>query len=204
MESRTKFAGHALHPILIVFPLGLLVTAVAFDLVYLVTDRESFAPAAAFTIAAGLIGGALAGLVGLVDWLALPGGTRAKRVGLLHGAVNLAVLALFAASWLLRLGEDAWGADGAGVRPRGRRRRARGLRRLVGRRAGRAPGRGRRRRRQPERAQLAGGEVAAPGRPPALAVVDRPALSAAGGRRAQDRGTRAGERPTTLRVSIGA
>src|SRR5690606_7657661 len=112
MESRTKFAGHALHPILIVFPLGLLVTAVAFDLVYLVTDRESFAPAAAFTIAAGLIGGALAGLVGLVDWLALPGGTRAKRVGLLHGAVNLVVLSLFAASWLLRLGEDAWEPTG--------------------------------------------------------------------------------------------
>jgi uncharacterized membrane protein len=31
MESRTKLAGHAIHPMLIVFLLGLLATAVIFD-----------------------------------------------------------------------------------------------------------------------------------------------------------------------------
>jgi uncharacterized membrane protein len=31
MESRAKLAGHAIHPMLIVFPLGLLTTAVVFD-----------------------------------------------------------------------------------------------------------------------------------------------------------------------------
>jgi uncharacterized membrane protein len=32
MESRIKVAGHPLHPMLIVFPLGLLAIAVAFDI----------------------------------------------------------------------------------------------------------------------------------------------------------------------------
>src|SRR5207249_7644710 len=31
-----------------------------------------------------------------------PGGTRAKRIGLLHGVGNVVVVALFAASWWLR------------------------------------------------------------------------------------------------------
>ena len=31
MESRVKLAGHPVHPMLIVFPLGLLTTAVVFD-----------------------------------------------------------------------------------------------------------------------------------------------------------------------------
>jgi uncharacterized membrane protein len=38
----------------------------------------------------------------LIDWLAIPAGTRAKRVGAIHGLGNVVVLLMFAASWLLR------------------------------------------------------------------------------------------------------
>ena len=37
MESRAKLLGHPVHPMLIVFPLGLLATAIAFDIVGLVS-----------------------------------------------------------------------------------------------------------------------------------------------------------------------
>jgi uncharacterized membrane protein len=93
---------------LIVFPLGLLVTAVVFDIIHLATDRPGFAIAAAYAIAGGVIGGLLAAVFGLIDWLAIPTGTRARRVGLLHGAGNVVVTVLFAVSWLLRLGADNW------------------------------------------------------------------------------------------------
>jgi Predicted membrane protein (DUF2231) len=43
-------------------------------------------------------------VVGLIDWLAIPAGTRAKRIGALHGVGNVVVVALFAVSWLLRRG----------------------------------------------------------------------------------------------------
>lgn len=108
MESRAKALGHPIHPMLIVFPLGLLGTAVIFDVLYLVTDRSGFTVAAAYAIAAGVLGGLVAGVFGLIDWLAIPGGSRAKRIGSLHGMGNVVVLALFAASWLLRAGAEGW------------------------------------------------------------------------------------------------
>ena len=112
MESRAKALGHAIHPMLIVFPLGLLSTAVIFDIVYLVTDRSGFAVAAADMIAAGVVGGLVAAVFGLIDWLAVPQGTRAKRVGSLHGLGNVVVVVLFAISWLLRAGGTNWEPGG--------------------------------------------------------------------------------------------
>ena len=102
MESRAKLFGHPIHPMLIVFPLGLLATAVIFDIVYLATGNTAFATVAFWDIAGGVIGGLAAAVFGLWDWLHIPGGTRAKRIGLLHGIGNVVVVALFAVSWLLR------------------------------------------------------------------------------------------------------
>ena len=53
-------------------------------------------------ITAGIVGGFLAAPFGWIDWFAIPTGTRAKSVGLLHGLVNSAVLLLFIGSWWLR------------------------------------------------------------------------------------------------------
>ncbi|HEU5130196.1 MAG TPA: DUF2231 domain-containing protein [Glycomyces sp.] len=108
MESRAKAAGHAVHPMLVMFPLGLLTTAAVFDVLHLVTGGSDFAVASAYMIAAGVVGGVLAAVFGWIDWFATPGATRAKRIGLVHGLGNVVVLALFAVSWLLRAGAAAW------------------------------------------------------------------------------------------------
>ncbi len=108
MRSRARLAGHAIHPMLIVLPLGLLVGAVVFDALFLVTGSANFAVAGAYAMAAGAVGGLLAALFGWVDWFAIPGGTRAKRTGLLHGVGNVVVLALFVVAWLLRLDRSTW------------------------------------------------------------------------------------------------
>ncbi|MEU7479841.1 DUF2231 domain-containing protein [Lentzea sp. NPDC042327] len=109
MRSRVRAAGHAVHPILIVFPLGLLTTAVGFDVLYLLTDRVSFQFTAAHLIAAGVLMGVVTAATGWLDWaLVVPRGTRARRIGLLHGLSNGVVLVAFAISWLLRLGEPDW------------------------------------------------------------------------------------------------
>jgi hypothetical protein len=47
-----------------------------------------------WNILAGMIGAVVAAVTGLVDWTAVPAGTRAKRIGLLHGGGNAAVLLL--------------------------------------------------------------------------------------------------------------
>src|SRR2546423_6726455 len=81
MDSHAKALGHPIHPMLIVYPLGLLSTAVIFDICYLVTDRDGFPVAAAYAIAAGVIGGLVAAVFGLIDWLAIPAGPPGERVG---------------------------------------------------------------------------------------------------------------------------
>jgi uncharacterized membrane protein len=113
MESRAKLAGHPIHPMLIVFPLGLLGMAVIFDIIYLVSHNSRWTEVAYYNIGAGIIGGLVAALFGLIDWLAIPQGTRAKRVGLLHGLGNVVVVALFALSWVLRRPSPATPPEGA-------------------------------------------------------------------------------------------
>jgi uncharacterized membrane protein len=102
IESHAKAAGHAIHQQLVVFPLGLLATAVVFDILGLITDVEGFATASYYMIAAGVISGLVAAVFGAIDYLAVPGGTRARRVGAVHGLGNVVVVVLFAGSWLLR------------------------------------------------------------------------------------------------------
>jgi uncharacterized membrane protein len=92
---------------LIVLPLGLLTGAVLFDVIHLVTGGEQWAIVSYWLIPAGIVSGLLAAIFGLLDWLKITDGTRAKRVGALHGVGNVIVVALFAASWFLRAAPTA-------------------------------------------------------------------------------------------------
>ena len=102
MKSQARLFGHALHPILVVFPLGLLATGVIFDLVYLMSGNLTMAIVSFWMIVSGIIGGLVAALFGWIDWFGIPPNTRAKRIGLLHGVGNVFVLVLFLGSWWLR------------------------------------------------------------------------------------------------------
>lgn len=102
MEARAKLFGHPIHQMLIAFPLGLLGGSIVFDLIYLATKSGRCADTAFGVIAVGVITGLAAAVFGLIDWLGIPSGTRAKRIGLLHGGGNVVVVVLFIVSWLLR------------------------------------------------------------------------------------------------------
>jgi uncharacterized membrane protein len=97
-----RLLGHQIHPMLIVFPLGLLPTAVLFDILYLATHHSQWARVSFFILPVGILMGLVAALFGLIDWLGIPRGTRARRVGAVHGLGNVVVVGLFAVSWLLR------------------------------------------------------------------------------------------------------
>lgn len=102
MEARAKLFGHPVHQMLIVLPLGLLVGVVIFDLLHLFTGGGQWATVAYWLIPVGVLSGLAAAVFGFLDWTKIPSGTRARRVGLLHGAGNVVVVALFAASWWIR------------------------------------------------------------------------------------------------------
>jgi uncharacterized membrane protein len=102
MESRAKLLGHSIHQMLIVFPLGLLGMAVIFDVLSIALDAGYWSEIALWMMIAGVVTGLLAAPFGLVDWLAIPSNTRAKRIGALHGIGNVFVLLMFAGSAWMR------------------------------------------------------------------------------------------------------
>ncbi len=106
MDSRLKIAGHAVHPILIPLPLGMFLGTLIFDVVYLLTDDLQFATVSFFMAVLGVVGGVAAAATGAVDYMNIPKGTRAKRVGTVHAIGNDLVIALFALSAFLRYRAD--------------------------------------------------------------------------------------------------
>src|SRR3984893_15478013 len=88
MAGKINFLGHPVHPMLVVFPLGLLPTAVACDIIFWVTHNPHWGHLAYWLIAAGVLSGITAAVFGFADWWALDNGTRAERLGVWHLVVN--------------------------------------------------------------------------------------------------------------------
>jgi uncharacterized membrane protein len=103
MRSRARLLGHAIHPMLIVFPIGLLTTAVIFDVIQIFTGTPRWGDVSFWMISGGLIGGLVAAVFGVIDWFGIPRGTRARRIGVFHGFGNAFVLLLFGMSWFTRV-----------------------------------------------------------------------------------------------------
>jgi uncharacterized membrane protein len=103
MDSRLRIAGQAVQPVLVMFPLGLFMMAIIFDLAELGGAPHIVGELAYWNIVAGLIGGVLAALAGAVDLMLVRNGTRAKRIGVLQGLMNMGVLILFAVILMLRM-----------------------------------------------------------------------------------------------------
>ena len=103
MESRLRIAGQAVQPILVMFPLGLFVMAVIFDVANLLGGPSVLGALAYWNVVAGLVSGSLAALAGTVDLILLPR-SEAKRLGVLRVLLNMAVLVLFAVILMVRVG----------------------------------------------------------------------------------------------------
>jgi uncharacterized membrane protein len=112
MESRVKVFGHPVHPMLIVFPAGLFISAVIMDILYLIFRNPVLPTVAFYMIIIGVVGGLLAAVFGFIDWSALPGNSRAKNIGLWHGLGNFVIVVLFAVSWFLRRGSVNFAPSG--------------------------------------------------------------------------------------------
>ena len=106
-RPRTPLAGpygHPFHPILVTVPIGAWVASLVFDIASRVSDddAEMFAEGAYWLIALGIVGALAAAIFGLMDLLTIPRGTAAFKTGLMHMALNLAVVVIFLVNFLIR------------------------------------------------------------------------------------------------------
>ena len=102
MESRAQILGHPVHQVLVELPIGAFVFAVTCDTLGAFTGQRSFVHAARHALDFGLMTAVVAAPFGLIDWLAIRSGTRAKRVGLAHALGNVVVIGLFASARAVR------------------------------------------------------------------------------------------------------
>lgn len=102
MRARATIAGHPIHQIMIPLPLGALIVGTIFDGIVALGGPSELSIAAFWTTAAGVVFGLLAALFGIIDWTAIPKGTRARAIGLVHAAVNVGALSLYATAVALR------------------------------------------------------------------------------------------------------
>ena len=108
--------GHPFHPILVTVPIGAWVSSLVFDFSSHVVDGPGFLTRGSqWLIAIGILGAAGAAMIGLLDFFAIPGGTRAFRLGLVHMTLNVLVTLTYAVNLWWRHGSN----DQAGSVPFG-------------------------------------------------------------------------------------
>ena len=111
MRTPASVAGHPLHAMLIVFPVGLLIFSLICDLFSLRSaDPATWATVALYTMAGGFISALVVAVPGLVDLLSLADPST-KRIALIHMSINLVVVVLYALNlWMRTHGSTNTGA----------------------------------------------------------------------------------------------
>jgi len=115
MEARAKVLGHPVHQMLIPIPLGLFVTAAVLDIIASIADWRMLTVVSFWNLVIGIGAALVAAVFGLVDWTAIPKGTRAKRIGAVHGIGNVLMVGLFFIAVLLRMDEPAYAVTGGAL-----------------------------------------------------------------------------------------
>jgi uncharacterized membrane protein len=95
---RGRWLGHAAHPMLTDFPLGLWMSGTLLDLVGGVESRRG----ARTLVGLGVLTALPTALTGVAEWSAVET-PRDRRTGLVHAGVNTVALALYASSWRARV-----------------------------------------------------------------------------------------------------
>lgn len=103
MASKASICGHPIHPMLVAFPLALWTFSLVADLIYILLDRSNWGVVAFYTLAGGLIGGVVAAIPGIIDWLAIKDVT-VKRVANWHARLNVIAIIIFGVDFYLRWG----------------------------------------------------------------------------------------------------
>ena len=110
MRTPASLAKHPIHPMLVVFPIGLWIFSLICDLIGMsVAATGVWFTVALYTMVGGLIGALTAAVPGLIDLLYYKGGAPpVKKIALTHMTINLTVVVLYAVNiWLRMSGQES-------------------------------------------------------------------------------------------------
>lgn len=104
MRTPASVGKHPIHPMLVVFPIGLWIFSLICDLIGLsVAAPAVWRTVAFYTMVGGLIGALAAAVPGVIDLLYYKGGAPpVKKIALTHMTINLTVVVLYVVNIWLR------------------------------------------------------------------------------------------------------
>ncbi len=102
MQTKAAIERHPIHPMLVVFPIGMWVFSLIGDIVLRAGGNPAWAPAVYYAMGIGIIGALAAAIFGVIDLFSIPQGARARNLGYWHLGINLAVTILFIVNFYLR------------------------------------------------------------------------------------------------------
>lgn len=113
MRTPASIFMHPVHPMLVVFPVGLWIFSLACDLIRLAgAPGEAWGTVAFYTMIGGFIGALCAAIPGFIDLLYYKwGAAPVKKIAVTHMAINLTAVVLYAINIWLRAAEPS--ASGA-------------------------------------------------------------------------------------------
>jgi uncharacterized membrane protein len=101
MSTPANVAKHPLHPMLVVFPIGLWLFSLASDIIFLFNRDPVWNQVAFYTMAGGLIGALLAAIPGFFDMFSISD-PKPGKIAWNHMILNLIATAAFALNLYLR------------------------------------------------------------------------------------------------------
>ncbi|MCC5808773.1 MAG: DUF2231 domain-containing protein [Ectothiorhodospiraceae bacterium] len=104
IPSRAAINGHPLHPMLIHFPVAMLVALVGSDAAYVYTGDFFWARASLWLAGVGALGGWISGVAGIIDLATVPH-IRRLITAWCHSILAVMLLSLASFNWLLRVGD---------------------------------------------------------------------------------------------------
>ena len=106
MRSKAQLKSHPIHPILVCFPIAFFIGSFVFDVLYLANDNSSFQTTGYYLNIAGVIGGLLAAIPGIIDFIyTVPPESSGKKRAAKHGLLNTTNVLLFIAVIILKNNE---------------------------------------------------------------------------------------------------
>lgn len=102
MSTRASVHNHPIHPMLIVFPIGLWVFSIVCYAVFLATSAPVWRTVSLYSMGGGVVGGILAAVPGTIDFLTL-GPSRVLTIAMTHMICNTVALTIFTIALVLAL-----------------------------------------------------------------------------------------------------
>lgn len=112
MRSKVRVLGSPLHPLLITLPVGLWITSLIADIIFLVSGIGFWALFASWLMVFGLFGAVLATVPGVIDYFkVVPQRGPARQMAARHGLLNSLLILLYALNIGLRAADGVGGLE---------------------------------------------------------------------------------------------